>query len=82
MAVKIVWQPPLVPEERKKAQRENIIRLEGEAFEGVEVWLRYEKDRLPWHLDAEAPGSTPSRPVAAYRARLVDALRAAGKPVE
>ena len=27
MAVNILWQPPLVPEERKKAQWENIIRL-------------------------------------------------------
>ena len=36
MAVKIHWQPPLVPEERKKAQWENIIRFElGEGIEAA-----------------------------------------------
>ena len=79
MAVKILWQPPLVPEERKKAQWENIIRFElGEGIDGLDVSLRYAEDRLRWQLEA---GPDPQF-AAAYRSRLVDALRAAGKPVE
>jgi len=80
MAVKILWQPPLVPEERKKAQWENIIRFElGEGIEGLDVSLRFAEERLRWQLDtaAASPGYA-----AASRGRLVDALRAAGKPVE
>jgi hypothetical protein len=82
MAVKIVWHPPVVPEERNKVQWENIIHLHlGETFEGLDISLRYEEKRLRWRLDAE--GAEPqAAAVAAYRARLVDALRAAGKPVE
>jgi hypothetical protein len=79
MAVKIRWQPPLVPEERKKAQWENIIRFElGEGVDSLDVSLRYEEERLRWQLEA-GPGPEYA---AAYRSRLVDALRAAGKPVE
>ena len=78
MAVKISWLPPLVPEERKKAQWENIIRFElGEGVEGLDVSLRFAEDRLRWQLDASGPEAA-----AACRGRLVDALRAAGKPVE
>jgi hypothetical protein len=80
MAVKILWQPPLVPEERKKAQWENIIRFElGEAKEGLDVSLRFAEERLRWQLDTA--GASPDY-AAASRGRLVDALRAAGKPVE
>ena len=79
MAVKILWHPPLVPEERKKAQWENIIRFElGEGVEGLDVSLKYAEDRLRWQLEA---GPDP-RQAAAYKARLVEALRATGKPVE
>jgi hypothetical protein len=79
MAVKILWQPPRVPEERKKAQWENIIRFElGEGIDGLAVSLRYAEDRFRWQLEA---GPDP-QVAAAYRSRLVDALRAAGKPVE
>jgi hypothetical protein len=79
MAVKILWQPPLVPEERKKAQWENIIRFElGEGIDGLDVSLRYDQNRLGWQLEA---GPDPAFS-AVYRSRLVDALRAAGKPVE
>lgn len=79
MAVKIRWQPPLVPEERKKAQWENIIRFElGDGIDGLDVSLRYDQDRLGWQLEA---GPDPEYS-AVYRSRLVDALRAAGKPVE
>jgi hypothetical protein len=75
MAVKIQWQPPLVPEERKKAQWENIIRFElGEAVSDIDVSLRFEEEKLGWRLE------TPAVHEAAFRGRLVDALRAAGKP--
>ncbi len=76
MAVKIEWHPPLVPEERKKAQWENIIRFElGERADSVEVGLRYSEDHLRWRVETP-PASE------AYRGRVIDALRAAGKPVE
>jgi hypothetical protein len=82
MAVKIHWQPPLVPEERKKAQWENIIRFElGDGVADLDVRLRFAEDRLRWKLDASAPESPPDY-AAGYRGRLVHALRAAGKPVE
>jgi hypothetical protein len=83
MAVRIVWHPPVVPEERNKVQWENIIRLQlGETYEGLDVSLRYEERRLRWRLDAAGPKPQAAGIVAAYRTRLVDALRAAGKPVE
>lgn len=79
MAVKIVWYPPRVPEERKKAQWENIIRFEvGEGQDGLDVSLRYDEARLRWQLEA---GPDPDDAVA-YKPRLVEALRACGKPVE
>jgi hypothetical protein len=83
MAVKILWQPPLVPEERNKAQWENIIRFElGEGVEGLDVSLRFEEARLRWQLAASGTEALDSGYAAACRGRLVDALRAAGKPVE
>jgi hypothetical protein len=76
MAVTIEWHPPLVPEERKKAQWENIIRFElGERSDSIEVGLRFAEDRLRWRVETQ-PTSEP------YRGRVVDALRATGKPVE
>ena len=79
MAVKIRWHPPLVPEERKKAQLENIIRFElGQGIDGLDVSLRFAEERLRWQLQT---GASPDY-AASYRGRLVDALRAAGKPVE
>ena len=83
MAVKILWQPPLVPEERKKAQWENIIRFElGEGVSDFDVNLRFAEDRLRWQLDTSSPQTVAPEYAAACRGRLVDALRAAGKPVE
>jgi len=83
MGMRIVWEPPLVPEERKKIQWETIIRFQaGDALDGVDVSLRYDEDRLRWRLDAGAPGSAPLPHLAVFRDRIVDALRAAGKPVE
>jgi hypothetical protein len=80
MAVRISWLPPLVPEERKKAQWENIIRFElGEGSGDLDVKLQYAEERLRWKLDTAA--ASPDY-AAAHRDRLVDALRAAGKPVE
>jgi hypothetical protein len=76
MAVKIEWHPPLVPEERKKAQWENIIRFElGERSDAIEVGLRFAEDRLRWRVETQ-PAFEP------YRGRVVAALRATGKPVE
>jgi len=78
MAFKILWHPPLVPEERKKAQWEKIIRFQlGEGVEGLDVSLRYAEGRLRWQLDV---GDT--QQAAVCKARLVEALRATGKPVE
>jgi hypothetical protein len=82
MGMRIVWEPPLVPEERKKIQWESIIRFQaGDALEGVDLSLRYDESRLRWRLAADA-GEPPPPHVAAFRTRIVDALRAAGKPVE
>jgi hypothetical protein len=73
MAVKIEWQPPVVPEERKRAQWEKIIRYElGDVEDPLDVSLRFEEESLRWRVDSLAPQ---------FRGRLVDALRAAGKPV-
>jgi len=83
MAMRIVWEPPLVPEERKKTQWENIIRFQaGDALEGVDLSLRYDASRLRWRLDTAAVGRNAPAHVALFRDRIVDALRAAGKPVE
>jgi len=83
MAVKILWRPPLVPEERKKAQWENIIRFElGEGIEGLDVSLQFAEERLRWKLDTSGPEEAEPAFAAECRGRLVDALRAAGKPVE
>jgi len=83
MPVKIHWQPPLVPEERKKAQWENIIRFElGEGVEGLDVSLQFAEERLRWKLHTSGPEKAHPDHAAAYRGRLVHALRSAGKPVE
>jgi len=83
MAVKILWHPPLVPEERKKAQWENIIRFElGEVVEGLDVSLQFAEERLRWKLHTSGPEASSPAYAAAFRGRLVDALRATGKPVE
>ena len=83
MAVKILWQPPLVPEERKKAQWENIIRFElGEGITDFDVNLRFAEERLRLAAGNPSPQTVAPEHAAACRGRLVDALRAAGKPVE
>jgi hypothetical protein len=83
MAVKIHWQPPVVPEERKKAQWENIIRFElGEGVEDLDVSLRYAEERLRWKLETSGQEALRPEHAATCRGRLVNALRAAGKPVE
>jgi hypothetical protein len=82
MAVKIEWQPPLVPEERKRVQWEQIIRRQvGEVEDSLDVSLRFDKDGLRWKLDALAPQASGAQAAAQTRGRLVDALRATGKPV-
>ncbi|HVO11352.1 MAG TPA: hypothetical protein VMX54_11480 [Vicinamibacteria bacterium] len=78
MPIRVLWHPPVVPEERKKAQWEHIIRFElGESIEGFDVSLKFAEDRLRWQLE-----TTPPDAAEGYRDRLVDALRATGKPVE
>jgi hypothetical protein len=82
MAVKIQWQPPLVLEERKKAQWERIIRFElGEVEDPPDVSLRFDAESLRWRVDTSphAPAGMPKAAVS--RERVVDALRAHGKPV-
>jgi hypothetical protein len=82
MAVRIKWQPPLVPEVRKRAQWEKIIRYElGDLEHPLDVSLRFEEDDLRWKLDTLAEEPTGARHAAESRVRLVDALRAHGKPV-
>ena len=82
MAVKIQWQPPLVLEERKKAQWEKIIRYElGELDDSLDVSLRFEAENLRWKVEAQTGAPSSSRSAADTRDRVVDALRAAGKPV-
>jgi hypothetical protein len=82
MAVRIEWQPPLVPEERKRAQWEKIIRYEvGEVDYPLDVSLRFEEDSMRWKVDALSPQASGAKQAAQYRGRLVDALCAAGKPV-
>lgn len=74
MAVKILWSSSVFPEERKRAQWERIIRFEvGEAVPDLDVSLELKEDHLGWRV--ETPG-------ALYRERIVQALRAAGKPAE
>jgi hypothetical protein len=82
MAVKIQWQPPLVLEERKKAQWEKIIRYElGELDDSLDVSLRFEAENLRWKVEAQTGTPSSARSAAHTRDRVVDALRAAGKPV-
>jgi hypothetical protein len=83
MAVRILWHPPLVPEERKKAQWESIIRFElGEGVEDLDVSIEFAEERQRWHLQTSDAEARPCDSGATYRSRLVDALRAAGKPVD
>ena len=81
MGVKIQWQPPLVLEERKKAQWEKIIRHElGEVSDSLDVSLRFEEENLRWKVDASAPtglgvdhGGANARPRGAGPARSREA---------
>jgi hypothetical protein len=74
MAVKILWSSTQFPEERKRKQWERIIRFEvGEAEPDFDVSLHLKENHLAWTVETAA---------AAYRERIVRALRAAGKPAE
>jgi hypothetical protein len=82
MAVKIEWQEPLVLELRKMVQWENIIRYELGELEGpLDVSLRFEEEKLRWKVDATSPNPSKAAALAETRGRVVQALRAAGKPV-
>lgn len=62
----------------------NVERLKRalSVLDGLDVSLRFAEERLRWQLDASGPQAAPPEHAAACRGRLVDALRAAGKPVE
>ena len=82
MGVKIQWQPPLILEERRKAQWEKIIRFElGEIEDPPDLSLRFEADSLRWKVEAQPSRPSEAGAAAHSRDRVVDALRAAGKPV-
>jgi hypothetical protein len=82
MGFDILWHPPHTPEERKKAQWESIIRFElGEGPADLQVSLRFAEDRQRWRVYAASPRAGAEH-AAACRARVVDALRATGKPVD
>jgi hypothetical protein len=46
------------------------------------VSLQFAEERLRWKVDTSGPEASTPDFAAAYRGRVVDALRAAGKPVE
>jgi hypothetical protein len=74
MAVKIRWTSGGTPEERKRTEWEHIIRFEvGEAVPDMDVTLELRNETCHWHVEAPEP---------LYRARIVQALRAAGKPAD
>jgi hypothetical protein len=82
MSVNIQWQPPLMLEERKMAQWEKIIRFElGEVSDPLDVSIHFEEENLRWKVDATAPKSSGLAMAAQTRGRVVQALRATGKPV-
>ena len=74
MAVKILWSALALPEERRRARWERIIRSElGDSVADMDVSLRLTDGGSRWRVDT---------PIPAQRARIVQALRATGKPVE
>ncbi len=81
MAVRIRWQNPLVLEERKRVQWERIIRSElGEIDDSLDVSLHFEADTLGWKVETQPERPAQAHAAAHSRARVVEALRAAGKP--
>jgi len=87
MGVRIRWEPQDVPEERQRPAWEGVIRTTvGEPMGTLDVRLRLAQGRHRWRVDArlmrdEHP-EAPSATSAAYAARIVAALRSAGKPVD
>jgi hypothetical protein len=73
MAVKILWSSSVFPEERKRAQWERIIRFEVGEAPDLDVSLTFQAENHDWKVET---------PVTAYRERIVQALRAHGKPAE
>jgi hypothetical protein len=74
MAVNILWSPLALLEERRRARWERIIRFElGDRALDTDVSLRREGKGSRWLVETPLP---------AQRERIVQALRAAGKPVE
>jgi len=92
MSLSIRWEPRDVPEDRKKPSWEGIIRTAvGEPVDTLEVRLRLQRRRSRWRVAArvlESRDSATSDSAADkdagefYTARIVEALRSAGKPVE
>lgn len=73
MAVKILWASGATPEVRKRKEWERIIRFEVGEGRDLDVTLHLKGESHLWHVGAAEP---------AYRQRIVQALRAAGKPAE
>jgi hypothetical protein len=87
MSLRIRWEPQDVPEERHKPSWEGIIRTTvGEPSGTLDVRIHLPRGRHRWRLDArlqsEDRAEPPSAASAVYAARIVAALRAAGKPVD
>lgn len=73
MAVKILWTTGPTPEMRKRVEWERIIRFEVGEGPDLDVTLELKDESHHWHVGAVEP---------LYRQRIVQALRAAGKPAE
>ena len=92
MSLWIRWEPREVPEDRKKPSWETIIRTAvGDPVDTLEVRLRLSRRRSRWRVAArvveerhsDAPDPTTGKYAAeVYTARIVEALRSAGKPVD
>jgi hypothetical protein len=92
MSLWIRWEPRNVPEDRRKPSWEGIIRTAvGEPVDTLEVWLRLSRRRSRWRVAARilenrhptAPDSAADKDAGEfYTARIVEALRSAGKPVD
>jgi len=92
MSLWIRWEPRDVPEDRKKPSWEAIIRtVVGDPVDTLEVRLRLSRRRSRWRVaarvleerDSGAPGPATGKYAGeVYTARIVEALRSAGKPVD
>jgi hypothetical protein len=91
MSLWIRWEPRHVPEDRQKPSWEGIIRnVVGEPVDTLEVRLCLSRRRSRWRVAARVLDSRSSAADSRaggdaselYTARIVEALRSAGKPVD